>query len=849
MASMEKNMKNSPVEEIESTFWSMFDIIRGKVDMSESYIMLLYLSLYKDDLLSKVYTYIDGDFAPDLAQRFANDYADKLPENKKELSKSYDSIIQGFFHSFEDIDGPEIFEIVEKLEEIDRKILSEYFPEVFDSILYKIVQSQGRYGGEFIQPVELTRLICSFYEMPDHSSVFNPFAGLASFGVFLDESHHYFGQEINRKTWALGALRLMAYSRPVLSRYVCDDSILHWPENQKFDLILANPPFGVPLKQRDQIQNSGIRSYEQFLIEKGISSLRNNGKLIAVLPIGFLFKGGTDQRLRETLIENDLIDTIISFPGGVLLNTGIPFVVLVINKAKKLPGQVRFIEAKRYVKSDGARVKALNEYSINSLIKSYKDSDFVRIVSINKIQENIYNLDVHRYFQKGIITKKNENLIKLNDLMEYVRGQRVDLPESGKLVRIRDLKDDKVDYKLDLSIIENTELRRPDTYQLNDTCLLLAIRWRTLKPTLFKYEGEPIFRNQDILSFKVDVSIVDISYLINELHSEYVQEQLEAFRMGAAIPFIRKDDLCKVVIKLPPLEEQKAKVQGIVELSDKIKILQEERNALAHGVSNKLYESVSTIKHSLGKPLLNIGSSLRNIEKALCRLNVDWEQVKINDRYDITLKDTFESIHSNLEFIHSVLRNNESALNVTNYELKEVDFLNFIKGYVKRIKSAEKSNINIILDIHPDIKTQLNSKVFLKGNTELLEIAMNTIVENAYMHAFTDHSKKYKLEFRVSLFVAPSEKVKSNDPTSRFDTFIKVEVANNGKPFPPNYYIEKFTRRNSFAGETGNTGQGGFDLNEIIKYHNEGKSTLDLIIDDFNTEFTTTYTFLIPLAR
>ncbi len=842
-------MKNSPAEEIESTFWSMFDILRGKVDMSESYILLLYLSLYKDDLLSKIYTLINGDFAPELAQRFAKEYAEKLPENKKELSKSYDSIIQGLYNSLGNIDEPEIFEIVEKLEEIDREILSEYFPEVFDSILYKIVQSQGRYSGEFIQPVELTRFICALSDMPDNSSVFNPFAGLASFGVFLDQSQDYFGQELNRKTWALGALRLMAYSRPGVSKYVCDDSILHWPDNQKFDLILANPPFGVRLNQRDQYQYPEIRTVEQFFIHKGISSLKSNGKLIAVLPAGILFRGGADQRLRETLIENDLIETIISFPGGVLFNTVIPFVVLVLNKDKKLQGQVRFVDVKRFVESKGARGKVLNDYSIIALIESNKESDVLRVVTNHKIQENNYNLNVHRYFQKDIVTEKNEHLVKLKEIMEFVRGQRGNLPESGKLVRIRDLKDDKVDYKLDISNIERTELRRPDIHQLDDSCLLLAIRWRTLKPTLFKYDGEPIFRNQDILSFKVDESIIDITYLINELHSEYVQQQLEAYRMGATIPFIRKEDLCDVVIKLPPLEEQRAKVQGIVELSDKIKILQEERNALAHGVSNKLYESVSTIKHSLGKPLLNIGSSLRNIEKALSRLNVDWEQVKINERYDITIKDTFESIHSNLEFIHSVLRNNESALDVTNYELEEVDFLNFIKGYVKRIKSAERSNINIILDIHPDIKIQLNNKVALKANTELLEIAMNAIVENAYMHAFTDHSKKYKLEFRVSLYVAPSVKAKSNDTVSRFDTFIKVEVANNGKPFPANYSIEKFTRRNSFAGETGNTGQGGFDLNEIIKYHNEGKSTLELIIDDITTEFTTTYSFLIPLTR
>ncbi len=558
-------MKKSPVEDIESAFWSMFDILRGKMDMSESYILLLYLSLYKDDLLSKVYTYIDGDIAPELAQRYAREYADKLPENKKELSKSYDSIIQGFIHSFNDIDEPEIFEIVEKLEEIDREILSEYFPEVFDSILYKIVQSQGRYSGEFIQPVELTRLICSLSDMPEQSSVYNPFAGLGSFGVFLDQSQDYFGQELNRKTWALGALRLMAYSRPVLSKYVCDDSIAHWPENQKFDLILANPPFGVPLKQRDQIQKSGIRTYEQFLIEKGISSLKSNGKLIAVLPTGVLFRGGNDLRLREILIENDLIDTIISFPGGVLLNTGIPFIVLVLDKAKKLPGEVRIIEAKRFIKPDGIRGKVINDYAINSLVKTDKESDFIKIVSNDQVRENKYNLNVAKYFQIEI------EGVKLSDILEVFKGSRTDLPERGKLIRIRDLKDDKLDYKLDIAHIELSELNKKYFHGIDESCLLIAKRWKTLKPTYFEFNGDPIYCSDDIFSFKVNKSIANFGYLINELHADYVKKQLDSIRLGYTIPYIHVKDFLNIKIQLPTLNEQTAKVQGVNEISDYFK--------------------------------------------------------------------------------------------------------------------------------------------------------------------------------------------------------------------------------------------------------------------------------------
>jgi len=833
-----------PFLELKSKLWKVFDILRSESITSENYYVVLFLlSLYKDKILTADVVaenkYIKEQIESALQKRESG-----LGEGYRNTYKSFDPLLNS-------LSKKNLTSIVKVICELDHKILSENFSELFDYVLYNLAQSQGRYGGEFIQPFEITSLICGLFELPEGAKVFNPFAGLASFGVNLDKGQDYFGQELNQKTWALGALRIMAYERPGSSRYVCDDSILNWPdESEKFDLIVSNPPYGLRLGNQYREIEPGIRTAEQFLVERGIHSLTNEGKLIALLPQGFLFRGMQEQQLRQFLVDEDLLDTIISLPGGLLSNMGIPLIILVINKKKERPGKVRFIKADKYVEARSPREKVLNVYGLNGLIHGpRKDEDSMRIVDNAQIKAWDYNLNVPRYFQKEIALADNEQIVKLKDILEYIRGQRGNFPENGMLVRIRDLREDKVDFRLNVSEIEEIELRRPDIHQINETCLLLAIRWRTLKPTYFVFEGTPIYRSHDILSFKVNESIADYGYLINELHADYVQEQLESYRMGATIPFIRRDDLLEVAVKLPSLQEQKAKVKGIFELSDKIKMLLEERNALAHSVSSKLYESVSTIKHSLGKPLLNIGSSLRNIEKALSKLNANWEHVKLNERYDLTIKDSFDSIYSNLELIHSMLRNNELVLNVSNYELTEIDFLAFIKGYVNRIKSAERSNVSSKLDIHPDIKIQLKNKVLILANAELLEIGLNAIVENANMHAFTNDSKKYKLEFRVSLYVAPSLKNQSDDTIGRFDTYIKIEVANNGKPFPKNYSLEKLIRKNSFAGETGNTGQGGFDLNEIIKYHNNGMSTLELITDDFTTEFTTTYSFLIPFNR
>jgi len=833
-----------PFLELRSKLWKVFDILRSENITSENfYVVLFLLSLYKDKIL-KADVVVENEYIKEQIES-------TLHKSESDLEHGYRNIFKSFEPILNSLSKKGLTKIVKVICDLDHKILSENFSELFDSVLYNLAQSQGRYGGEFIQPLEITRLICGLFELPEGAKVFNPFAGLASFGVNLDKGQDYFGQELNQKTWALGALRIMAYERPGSSRYLCDDSILNWPdESQKFDLIVSNPPYGLSLGNQYREIEPGIRTAEQFLVERGLHALNNEGKLIALLPQGLLFREMQEQQLRQFLVDEDILDTIISLPGGLLSNMGIPLIILVINKKKERPGKVRFIKADKFIESRRLREKFLNDYALNSLIHGSRvDEDALRIVDNAQIKAWDYNLNVPRYFQKEIALANNEQLVKLKDILEYVRGQRGNLPENGKLVRIRDLRDDKVDFRLNVSKIEDVELHRPIIHQINETCLLLAIRWRTLKPTYFVFEGTPIYRSQDILSFKVNETLADYVYLINELHADYVQEQMESYRMGATIPFIRRDDLLEVAIKLPSLQEQKAKVKGIFELSDKIKMLQEERNTLAHGVSNKLYESVSTIKHSLGKPLLNIGSSLRNIENALSKLNADWEHIKLNERYDLTIKDSFDSIYSNLELIHSMLRNNESVLDVSNYELTEIDFLAFIKGYVNRIKSAERSNVSTKLDIHPDIKIQLKNKVLILANAELLEIGLNAIVENAIMHAFTDDSKRYKLEFRVSLYVAPSVKKLSDDTHGRFDTYIKVEVANNGKPFPKNYSLEKLIRKNSFAGETGNTGQGGFDLNEIIKYHNNDMSTLELITDDFTTEFTTTYSFLIPFNK
>lgn len=804
-----------PLEAVKSKIWMMFDILRSENISSDDYhVVLFLLSAYKDNLVTIDIVNDNHHLKERLNERLRN--------SNYEYYEQYAPIIQSFEPSIQRLSENGIRHLFSVLVEINKQVLTENFPDVFDSVLYRISQSQGRYAGEFIQPVELTRFMCGLADLKKDAKVFNPFAGLASFGVYLDQGQDYFGQELNQKTWALGALRLMAYERPGSSRYVCDDSILHWPkESEKFDLILSNPPFGMRLGHHYRDIEPNIRTIEQFLIEKGIQSLKQNGKLIALLPQGFLFRGMHEQRLREHLVEEDLIDTIISLPGGLLLHTGIPLIILVLDKNKKLPGRVKFVDAKNFVIAKGPREKVLNDYSLNSFIHSDKEDDnVVKTVYNKQIRDNDYNLSVARYFQKQI------DGVKLGDILELVRGQRGNLPETGKLIRIRDLKDDKVDFTLDVSSVEETELRRPDIHLVSESCLLLAMRWRTLKPTLFEFKGEPIFRSQDILSFKVNEAIADKAYLINELHADYVQEQLESYRLGASVmPFIRKDDLMEVVIKIPSIEEQRAKVQGIYELSDKVKSLQEERNALVHGKTLKQFSEFASLKHTLGRPRQNILDWSDNLLDFLTKKKEGFEALNkaFTEFYDIDIISALKEIKRDVNFITDVLEKGENGLVLSEYE-KQVIPLSDINSIINEL-SNNGFNFKI-------------KKLLLKGeklkergiyaNKTLLKTLLDNILTNANKYAFDKKATGNEVVIELT----------------EVDDSLSMEIRNNGKPFPKNFDREKFITKYSTADSSNGSGLGGYDIHRIASDFNNPDWILSLNEDPF---FLVKFKFQFPI--
>lgn len=813
--------KTISIKEIQKKLWNSFNIISNSAaKVSEYHFVLYLLTLHRYDFFKGTFFKKHSEFNQQIKQSV---------DNLENVTPQFESLVLHYEQIINDVDINTINELINLFNSLNAEILKEHFSEIFDDLLYKFLQSGGRAIGESILPMELSRFISALAKLPSidkedkitfpFHKVYNPFAGMASFELFFEKGTVlYYGQELNHTTWLIGILRLMAYDRsPFL--YEEENSLEKWrysldSENSssdsqkskfsKFDLVISNPPSGARLPKQIDGKFGNIRSYEHFLIEKGIESLNTTGKLIAVLSQSFLFRLGSEENLRRYLIEEDLLEMVVSFPGGLLMNSGVSVVVLVISKGKKEKGKVRFVDAKNFVESPTSREKKLNDYKLNSAITKSSDSDALRIVSNETIAAYEFNLNVPRYFQKEFYGAK------LGDIGTIIRGRRIVEGQKGKFVRIRDLKEDKLDFQLSVEKMDDVVLPR-QVQCIEESCIIMALRWKTLKPTFFNYSGTPIFLTPDTLAFIVDERKVDSTFLINELNAEYVVEQLNAYRIGEAIPTIRRDDLLNVKINLPSIEEQRAKVTGILEISAKINQLQAERNALAHGFGQKQFNEFASLKHTLGTPRQNILSYAEALISFFEKNpSTESEQVSaaFKEKMGVDLKSAFQAIKHDINFISELLEKGENGLQLSDYILELIN----LQDLEKLITKVNSASYNYRLIIQP-LKSYNKAEQGIISNNTLLKILLDNILMNAQKHGF--ESKKQSNEVVIDLSVLEDN--------------LKIDIKNNGKKFPKGFDKEKFIAKYSTANPNSGTGIGGYDINRIIEYFN---GTWDLILNE-----------------
>lgn len=713
---------------------------------------------------------------------------------------------------------------------LDKEIFEENFPEFFETILESCFKSIGPSTGESVIPKEISKFITYLVQLPKSALIYNPFSGLGSFGLYSRFDSDYVGQEINKTTNIIALLRQLAAGRYEKKRIVVGNSIHNWnPFGLKYHLIISSPPFGMPVSDYSGELDFATRSVEYFIIQKGLKDLKNNGKIVLLVPQSFLtstIRGEVE--VRKDLLEKNLISTIISFPTNLLTNTSVKFNVIVIDKTRKEGDKIKFVDASSFVYyNDGGDLK-LHGYKLSRELKERTlTSKVVRSVDPDTVLAQDGNLDVKRYFAQDF------DGTKLSEVCKFVTLVKKGNDSKGKYVRIRDLKDSIIDYTLNVNSIKETTL--PDyASKIQKSCILLASRWNSFRPTYFEFEGTPIYIPQDIFAIGFNSKKIDGPYLISQLRSKMVSEQADLFRTGSPIPFIKKSDLFNIKIEIPELIEQQRHLYQTVLDVEKSAVLREAGlEQLIQKIQKDHKDDLSIKKHNIMQHLNNVKASAESLiiqmERNAGVLNA---QSIINPLRGTRVIDSFnrmiQSINDSLFFVDNITNDNSYD------KLEEINIEDLLRESLDRTAWDNKLfSIRLFVD-------RFSLRVNSESEEEILPISevsrkefyelFNNVIENASRHGFVNKNKKYLINILLTANLAKST--------------ILISFENNGKSFPSGM-AQRYCIKGERAGKTANTGIGSWKVCEIARYFGGF-----VVAHDFRgTEFPVRIDIELPLKQ
>lgn len=302
----------------------------------------------------------------------------------------------------------------------------------YEYLLKNFADESGKKAGEFFTPREVVHLLVGILEPQPGEAVYDPACGsggmlVATINKLRDSGMDHrtlrlYGQEINLTTSSIARMNLFLHE--IEDFDIKRGDTLRAPAFKDtrgavrtFDAVIANPPFSLtnwgadrwPTDPRAFCGVPPAQNGDYAFIQHMVSSMNpGTGRVGVVMSHGALFRGGAEGRIRQCLIEKDLLEAVVGLPPNLFYSTQIPACLLIFRDQKPVDrvSHVLFVDGSaRFV--TGKNQNRMSEDDVNAVVEAYhtgKDPDGegganVRLVPFNEIRDNGFDLNIGRYIK------------------------------------------------------------------------------------------------------------------------------------------------------------------------------------------------------------------------------------------------------------------------------------------------------------------------------------------------------------------------------------------------------------------------------------------------------------------
>lgn len=580
--------------ELYTSLWESCDALRGGMDASQykDYVLvMLFIKYISDKWAGQPYAPItipDGaSFADMVALKGTTDIGDQI--NKKILAPIAEANNLSKFPDFNDptklgSDKEMIDTLTDLIGVFENPALDfsknkadgdDILGDAYEFLMRHFATQSGKSKGQFYTPSEVSRTLASIIginnvDTNSDITVYDPTCGSGSLllkvGEFAKSKVTLYGQEKDATTAGLARMNMILHDNPTaeikqgntLAKPLFEDKDLQ--DNLKtFDFVVANPPFSdkrwsngltLPDDTFGRFKDYGIppsKNGDYAFLLHIVRSLKRNGKGAIILPHGVLFRGNAEAAIRTNLIKKGFIKGIIGLPANLFYGTGIPAAIIFIDKenANNRKGIFMIDAGKGFIKDGNKnRLREQDIRRITDVFTAQKEvKSYSRMVSIEEIAKNEYNLNIPRYID-------NQEKEDIQDIEAHLKGgiPTVDIDDLANFWEVfptlRKSLFDKVNDNYSNLTIENEQIKdeiysHPEFVSFISQMDTLFTAWKTKNTSLLKALDKGNRPKEEIIKLSED--------LLQTYHSKALISKYNVYQILMAYWYETMQDDCYIV--------------------------------------------------------------------------------------------------------------------------------------------------------------------------------------------------------------------------------------------------------------------------------------------------------------
>lgn len=303
--------------------------------------------------------------------------------------------------------------------------------QAYEYLIKHFADLTNKKAGEFYTPRSVVHLMGLILDPKEGESIYDPACGTG--GMLLESVNHLqenkqdyrtlklYGQEKNLTSSSIARMNMFLHGiedfQIVRGDTLRSPAFFEADGLKSFDCVIANPPFSLKEWGANNWTNdpygrnfAGIPpkgNGDMAWVQHMIKSMNDNGRMTVVLPHGALFRKGAEGKIREALLKDDLLETVIGLGPNIFYGTQLAACIMVFKrrKAENKKEKVLFIDAAEKIRVGRAQNFLEKDHvaTIYNWYQNYQNvENHVKVASLQEIAENDYNLNIPLYVEKII---------------------------------------------------------------------------------------------------------------------------------------------------------------------------------------------------------------------------------------------------------------------------------------------------------------------------------------------------------------------------------------------------------------------------------------------------------------